>query len=138
MKNKTSFPTANHKDHFLYENLPFINPEHGELHAIEWAFVIDINLLPPVDEDHNDYTTSPSYYLQVTHSGEVRGVTHDYNEHEDYFSVAADNSDVIFLKMFANQYPRSTPTLLTVLGYRKLRMTQLKKQLDQARNLEDS
>ena len=131
MTNKTPFPTANHKDHFIYDNQPFINPEHGELHPIEWAFVIDINLIPPTNEDDDDFITPPEYYLQVTASGEVRGVTHDYDEHADYFSVTAGHSDVEFLKAFSTHYPKVKPTLPALLDYRKYRMTKWKELVDQ-------
>lgn len=131
MTSKTPFPTANHKDHFIYDNLPFINPEHGELHPIEWALVIDINLMPPTDLDYDDFITPPEYYLQVTASGEVRGVTHEYDEHEDYFSVTASDSDVRFLKAFSTQYPQATPTLSALLDYRKYCMTKWEEQVNQ-------
>lgn len=135
MKNKTPFPTANHKDHFLYENSPFINPEHGELHPIEWATVIDMNLIKS-DDYHSDNDIIPSdYYFQVTPNGEIRGVTHDYDEHEEYFSVTADNFDVAFLKVFSNQFPKVTPTLLALLDYRKYRTSKLKEQLLNQENI---
>lgn len=128
MTNKTPFPTANHKDHFIYDNLPFINPEHGKLHPIEWAFVIDMNLTPPTDEDDDDFIIPPEYYLQVTAGGEVRGVTHDYDEHEEYFSVTAGDSDVKSLKAFSTQYPQVTPTLLALLDFRKYQTSKLREQ----------
>jgi hypothetical protein len=131
MKNQTPFPTANYKDHFLYDNAPFINPEHGELDPIEWAFAIDINLIPATDEDYDNDIIPPEYYLQVTASGEVRGVTHEYDEHEEYFSVTADHSDVVFLKAFSTQYPQLTPTLSALLDYRKYQMTKLKELVNQ-------
>ncbi|MDI3358092.1 hypothetical protein MO767_27665 [Pseudomonas sp. UYIF39] len=131
MTNKTPFPTANHKDHFIYDNQPFINPEHGELHPIEWAFVIDTNLIPPSDEDYDDFIIPPEYYLQITASGEIRGVTHEYDEHEEYFSVTAGDSDVRLLKAFSTQYPNITPTLSDLLDYRKYCTTKWKEQLNQ-------
>lgn len=138
MTSKTPFPTANHKDHFIYDNLPFINPEHGELHPIQWAFVIDINLIPPTNEDYDDFISPPEYYLQVTASGEVRGVTHEYDGHEEYFSVTAGDSDVRFLKAFSTQYPNVTPTLLPLLDYRKYRTAKLKEQANQEKeNISD-
>jgi hypothetical protein len=135
MKNKTPFPTENHKDHFIYDNVPFINSEHGNLQPIQWAYVIDINLMPPTDEDDDidDYFTRPEYYLQVTAKGEVRGVTHQHDEHEDYFSVTARDSDVRFLKAFATHYPNATPTLITLMGYRKYREAKWNEELDQER-----
>lgn len=139
MPNKTPFPTANHKDHFIYDNQPFINPEHGELHPIEWASVIDISLMPPTKEDYDDFITPPKYYLQVTGRGEVRGVTHDYDEHAEYFSVTADHSDVEFLKAFSTHYPQVKPTLPALLDYRKYRMTKFNELVDQAKeNISDN
>lgn len=131
MTNKTPFPTANYKDHFIYDNQPFINPEHGELRPIQWAFAIDNNLIPHTNEDYNDFTTPPEYYLQVTASGEVRGVTHDYDEHAEYFSVTANDSDVEFLKAFSTHYPQVKPTLPDLLDYRKYRMTKWKELVEQ-------
>ena len=131
MKNKTLLPTENLKNHFFYDNLPFVNPEHGELNPIEWAFVIDINLMPPANVDCDDFITPPEYYLQVTASGEVRGVTHDYDEHAEYFSVTAGHSDVEFLKAFSTHYPKVKPTLPDLLDYRKYRMTKWKELVDQ-------
>jgi len=126
MKNKTPFPTENHKDHFVYDNLPFINPEHGELRPIQWATVIDTSLIEPNNFDPDDFYTRPSYYLQITPNGEVRGVTHDYDEHEEYFSVTVAHSDIVFLKLFINQYPHLTPTLSSLLCYRKDRTSKLR------------
>ncbi|MBP5949373.1 hypothetical protein [Pseudomonas sp. P42] len=131
MKNQIPFPTENHKDHFVYDNLPFINPEHGQLHPIQWATVIDISLINPNDDDDDHFITPPSYYLQITPNGEVRGVTHDFDEHEEYFSVTADNFDVGFLKVFSNQFPQVTPTLLALLDYRKYRTSKLREDLNQ-------
>lgn len=121
MKRNTPFPSANHKDHFIYENLPFINPEHGKLHKIEWATVIDTSQIKLNDYNIDEYITPPRYYLQITSNGELRGVSHDYDDHEDYFSVTADESDVVFLKLFADQHPKLTPTLTSLLIYRKER-----------------
>lgn len=126
MKNETPFPTENHKDHFIYDNLPFINPEHGELHPIQWATVIDTSLIEPNNFDPDDFYTRPSYYLQITPNGEIRGVTHDYDEREEYFSVTVDHFDIVFLKLFINQYPHLTPTLSSLLYYRKDRMSKLR------------
>ncbi|WP_408599752.1 hypothetical protein [Pseudomonas sp. PLMAX] len=128
MTNKMTFPTANHKDHFIYDNLPFINPEHGELHPIQWATVIDTSLIEPNSLDPDDYYTRPPYYLQITPNGEIRGVTHDFDKHEEYFSVTAENSDVAFLKVFSNQFPQITPTLPALLDYRKYRTSNLREQ----------
>ncbi|MEB2517379.1 hypothetical protein SOP85_18310 [Pseudomonas sp. YuFO20] len=126
MKNKTPFPTANHKDHFIYDNQPFINPEHGELYPIQWATVIDTTLIDSNDYDEDVYITPPSHYFQITPNGEIRGVTHDYDDHEEYFSVTADSSDVVFLKLFTNQYPHLTPTLSSLLHYRKDRTSKMR------------
>jgi hypothetical protein len=131
MTNKTPFPTANYKDHFIYDNLPFINPEHGELDPVQWATVIDTSLIEPDDFDPDDYYTRPSYYLQITPGGEVRGVTRDYDEHEEYFSVAANDSDVVFLKLFLEQYPHLTPTLTSLLYFRKDQASKWMEQVDQ-------
>lgn len=135
MHNKTSFPTANHKDYFIYDNTPFINPEHGDLRPIQWAFVIDINLMPPIDEDDDidDYFTRPDYYLQVTARGDIRGVTHQYDEHEEYFSVTAGDSDVQFLKAFVTHHPNATPTLIALMDYRKYRKAKWNEEVDQER-----
>ena len=137
MKNKTPFPTENHKDHFIYDNLPFINPEHGELHPIQWATVIDMSLINSNDDDDDDddFIIPPSHYLQITPNGEVRGVKHDYDDHEEYFSVTADSCDVVFLKAFSNQYPQATPTLLDLLDYRKYRMSKLREQYSNQENI---
>lgn len=131
MTSKTSFSTANHRDHFFYSNTPFINSEHGNLHAIEWAFVIDVNQIPDTDQnDENDDDYTPhEYYLQVAANGEIRGVTCAYDEHEEYFSVTAAMGDVIFLKAFSIQYPNLTPTLVSLLEYRKYRIAKLREQL---------
>lgn len=138
MTTKTPFPTANHKDHFIYENLPFINPEHGELHPVQWATVIDINLIESNYYDPDDFYTRPSYYLQITPNGEVRGATYDYDEHEEYFSVTADNFDIVFLKLFTEQYPHLTPTLTSLLYYRKDRASKLKELVNQEKeNISD-
>lgn len=131
MTNKTPFPTENHKDHFIYDNLPFINPEHGELATVKWATIINIDLFEPDNYDPDDFSTRPSYYLQITPSGEIRGVTYDHDDHEEYFSVAAENSDVVFLKLFTIQYPSLTPTLTSLLYYRKDRATKLREQVNQ-------
>lgn len=131
MKNKTSFHTANYKDHFMYENLPFINPEHGELDPIEWATVIDMSLVKPNDYHRDFDIIPPAYYFQVTPNGEIRGVTHDYDEHEEYFSVTVDDSEVVFLKLFLDQHPHLTPTLTSLLYYRKDRISKLRAQVNQ-------
>lgn len=131
MTNKIPFPTANHRDHFFYRNSPFINSDHGDLPAIEWAFVIDVNQIPHTDhndEDDDDFTPH-DYYLQVAANGEIRGVTRDYDEHEEYFSVTAAMGDVIFLKAFSIQYPNLTPTLASLLDFRKHRAAKLREQL---------
>jgi hypothetical protein len=125
MTNKKPFNTANHKDHFIYENLPFINPEHGELPPIQWATIIDISLVKTSALDVENYITPPSYYLQITADGKVRGVTHEYDKHEDYFSVTASDSDVIFLKAFADQYPHLKPTLSSLAYYRKMQTAEV-------------
>lgn len=136
MKNNTSFPTENHKDHFIYDNFPFINPEHGDLHPIEWATIIDINLITPTTK--HDFIEPPIYYLQITASGEIRGVTHEYDDHEEYFSVTASESDVVFLKLFTEQYPHLTPTLTSLLYYRKDRTAKRREQVNQDKeNLSD-
>lgn len=134
MQDKTTLSTSNHTDHFVYENQPFLKPEDGNLPPIEWAFVVDVNLVRPslTEEEANDLFTRPEYYLQVSSYGEVRGVTHDCDEHEDYFSVTGDMGDVSFLKTFSTLHPNVTPTLKDVMGYRKYRMANLRKTLDQA------
>lgn len=115
----------------MYENLPFINPEHGELDPIEWATAIDINLIDPNDYQSHYDIIPPDYYFQVTPNGEIRGVTHDYDEHEDYFSVTADHADIVFLRLFLEQYPHLTPTLTSLLYFRKDRTSKLKAQANQ-------
>ncbi|WP_139813998.1 hypothetical protein [Pseudomonas putida] len=129
MKHNKPFPTENHKDHFIYDNQPFINPDHGKLYPIEWATVIDINLMPPTNPDDDDFVIAPEYYLQVKSNGEIRGVTHSYDTHEEYFSVTAGGSDVVFLKLFSNQYPHLTPTLASLQHYRKERALEWKKEV---------
>lgn len=128
MPDKTTLSTDNYTDHFIYANQPFLNPEDGNLPPIEWAFVIDVNLNPPslTEEEIDDLFTRPEYYLQVSSCGEVRGVTHDCDEHEDYFSVTGDMGDVSFLKTFSTLHPNVTPTLIDVMGYRKYRMAKLR------------
>ena len=131
MKNKASFHTANFKDHFMYDNRPFINPEHGELDPIEWATVIDMSLINPNDCHSHYDTIPPDCYFQVTPNGEIRGVTHDYDEHQEYFSVTADQTDIVFLKLFLEQYPQHTPTLTSLLYYRKDRTSKWMAQVNQ-------
>ncbi|ATP46053.1 MAG: hypothetical protein ACWA7D_14640 [Pseudomonas asiatica] len=126
MKNNNTFPTNNHKDHFIYDNKPFINPEHGKLQPIEWATVIDTSLI--TWSNKSDFIDSPEYYLQVTVSGEIRGVTHEHDEHEDYLSVTASDSDVRFLKAFSTHYPNDAPTLLALQDYRKYQIAKLREQ----------
>jgi hypothetical protein len=131
MNRNKPFPTDNHKDHFSYDNRPFINPEHGELQPIEWATVIDTSLISSSDPSDDDFVIPPEYFLQVTPTGEIRGITHEYDEHEEYFSVTADGTDVIFLKLFLDQFPHLTPSLTSLLYFRKQRMCELRKYVDE-------
>jgi hypothetical protein len=132
----TILSTANYKDHFIYDNLPFINSEHGELQPIEWATVINIDLIPPKDPDDedDDYFIPPEYFLQVAASGEIRGVTRDYDENDEYFSVTADGSDVTFLKAFSTHYPNAIPTLTALMGYRKYRIAKWNEEISQLKD----
>lgn len=134
MKYNKLLSTENHKDHFIYENRPFINPDHGELYPIEWATIIDVNLMPTTTPDDDDIIDPPRYYLQITPNGEIRGATHYYDEHEDYFSVTADDSDIVFLKLFLNQHPHHTPTLASLQHYRKERVSEWKNEVNKQKN----
>lgn len=134
MENKKPFPTENHKDHFLYNNEPFFNREHGDLGKIEWATIIDISLIKRNDYNNDDDIIPPHFYLQISPTGEIRGVTHEYDEHEEYFSVTADEPDAVFLKLFTEQFPNHIPTLTSLLHYRKVRLAALRASMP---NLED-
>jgi hypothetical protein len=116
-----------------YENLPFINPEDGELPLLQWWFASDSNELPP---DLNetaipdcDIDISPEYYLQVTPNGEIRGVTYDFDEHNGYFSVTGCGSDVEFLKGYAKHYPGTAPSLVDLSAYRQYKHAELMEEL---------
>lgn len=136
MKNNSDFLTNNYQNHFTYNNRPFINPEHGELQPITWGTVIDINLVPSMSPDDDDEAViAPDYYLQITSSGQIRGVTYSYYDHEEYFSVATDGTDVVFLKLFSHQHPHLTPTLASLQRYRKERAYAWKKQVKKQKQL---
>ena len=129
MKNETPSNPAQTKVVHTYENLPFINPEDGALPVLNWWFTSDSSELPAdIDETaitDYDRDVSPEYYLQVTPQGEIRGVTYEFDDHNEYFSVTGDGSDVEFLKAHTKHYPGITPSLADLLAYRQYKHSKL-------------
>jgi hypothetical protein len=126
MKNETP-PNAPHSEAFeTYENLPFINPEDGDLPTLTWSYTSDSSELL--------FDTLPKYYLQITPKGEIRGVTFEIDDNKKYFSVAGNGSDVVFLKMYASRYPGTTPSLLDLLPYRQFMHSKFEERNSQIQN----
>ena len=115
MKNKTPFSTANYKDKFTYDNIPFMNPEDGELDAVEWA-TTDTHLI--FEDSETDNHESPLCFLQVTPSGEIRGITYDFGHPGNYFYVASNYTEMLYLREFAKHHPENTPTLSGLMDYK--------------------
>ncbi|MFK3946965.1 hypothetical protein [Pseudomonas fulva] len=112
------------KNLHTYENNPFINPEDGQLPAITWRYISDVDELSL--DTTNDIDSFPEHYLQITPQGEVRGVTCEPNTHSNYFSVASDGLNVVFLKMHTERYPGVVPSLADLLPYRQYMQAKLK------------
>lgn len=142
MKPKTLSNTTESKIVHTYENLPFINPEDGDLPVLKWWLTSDSSELPPDSDEtattDNDFDISPEYYLQVTPKGEIRGVTYEFDDHNEYFSVTGNGSDVEFLQMHAKHNPGITPSLADLFAYRQYkhskRMEELTRIKDQMKN----
>jgi hypothetical protein len=126
MKSKTPLSTTNYKDHFTYDNIPFMNPEDGELDAVEWATVLDTNLAHDRLEPNN--RESPLCFLQITASGEIRGVTDDFGHPANYFYVASDYAEILYLKEFAKHYPENIPTLTGLMDYQNYIATRIQEE----------
>lgn len=124
MKSKTPYSTSNYKNYFIYDNIPFMNPEDGELDTVEWAMALDTNLAPEGLETDN--CESPLCFLQVTPSGEIRGITCDFGHPANYFYAASDYADILYLKEFAKQYPENIPTLAGLMDYQNYIAAKLK------------
>ncbi|VVO61206.1 hypothetical protein PS880_00811 [Pseudomonas fluorescens] len=110
------------KDMKAYSNQPLINPGHGQLEPFTWGITTDLSTLN-LSENRDD-EEPPFLYLQVTPKGEIRGVTHNYYEHDDYVYVAGDLEDVDFLIAFVKDYPGLTPLLSELVLHRKFKYSQ--------------